>query len=297
MTMKGWIVAALWGACAAAALGADMSDGDVVAVTFTRERTAVGSTKGTVLRKTNAVINAICSEAGGRKPSAYVLKNTAGESVEVRIESWQNQGATAGKGTVSRRLQPEQGKPFQRVFGTDMVTGSTYGGALNAHIQRQPVSMTIGALTPGQRYDLYLLTGRGNTLWSVPNADTPITYSLSGAENLKAELVGASDKRTEVIDTKLASYERNADDRQASSRCAWSLVKWSFKAGDSGNITISTDADGNLNALALVATSDDPETARNKLIMLGSAGLLCIVIMLILVVVSRRRQHAQSAEG
>lgn len=290
--MKGWIIAAMLGMLAGVAAADSMEKGDVVAIIFTREGTANGTTKGSVLGQPNAVVNAVCPEAKFAKPGNLSLSDTKGKVVDIRIGTWVNQGATAAKGTVSRRLRPGQGLSFQSVFSLGMVTGPTYGGALNAHLTGQSVSMTLTGLTPGQKYVLYMLTGRGNTAWSVPSADKPIVYSLAGAESVKAELIGASHEKTEVNDAKLASFERNTDDRFASSNAAWSLVKWSFASGESGAVTISTDADGNINALALKAASDDPATARQKLIILGAGGLICIVLVIACILASRRRQGA-----
>lgn len=290
LAMKGWIIAALCGMLAGVSAADSMDKGDVVAIIFTREGTANGTAKGSVLGQTNAVVNAVCAEARFAVPGNLVLSNTAGETVDVRVTSWVNQGATATRGTVARRLRPAQGRSYQTVFGQDTVTGSTYGGALNAHLNGQSIALTLGGLTPGQEYELYMLTGRGNTTWSVPAADKAITYSLSGADHLKSELIGASNTRTALQDNRLLSFERNTDDRVASSNGAWSLVKWSFTADETGTVTISTDADGNVNALALKATGDDPAAARQKFIVLGSAGAVCILLMLALILASRRHQ-------
>lgn len=280
------------GMLAGVAAADSMEKGDVVAIIFTREGTANGTAKGSVLGHPNAVVNAVCPESRFARPDNLILSSTAGDAVDVRITGWTNQGATAAKGTVARRLRAAQGQSFQTVFGMGTVTGSTYGGALNAHLTGKSISLTLGGLTPGQDYVLYMLTGRGNTAWSVPAADKPITYSLTGAANLKAELIGASNAQTALSDTNLTSFERNTDDRFASSNGAWSLVKWSFTSGEAGTVTISTDADGNVNALALKATGDDPATAQRKLIVLGASGAVCLILMLALVWAARRRQRA-----
>lgn len=247
------LAAALCGTASAA-----LEVGDIVGVTFLGTNGTAGSVAGSLFG-TSGQINHV-------KTSASDLVDLTGANTGLSLSSG-NSSNCGNAGIVNSRLEAAVGAAPTTIFDGASITGDYKGGCLNAHTPESPMTMTLSGLTAGQTYDMFLLVGRGNN-YANGSADTPVTYTLSGAESIDCTLVGASSTSSTASGSVLTSYEFNATNSQ-DSPSAWALAKYSFTAtGDS--VTITTNAGGNINALALQVT---PEPTTATLSLLALAGL------------------------
>lgn len=267
----------------AISLAAGLEVGDSLIVTFASAGQTDALEKGengTFLGQTVSYnsVKAV-SESDGQGVTSGLVNNH-GEELSLSI-SWTSKNATgASIAQAGGRADKVTGQDYTEVFGDNIVTGDTKGSWIQGTTDTS-LSLTISGLAKGQTYDLYMLTGRGNT-WnsnSTSGASTSF-YTLSGVTNLTASLVGASSSSSRVTDEgNLESYEYFSSATDGSLQ--WALVKWSFTAnGDS--VTISTQvpegttpARGNINAFAIQATASPavPEPATATLSLLALAGV------------------------
>ena len=246
---------------------AAMQVGDIVGVTFTGAQNPSPNTFATSILGQRGIINAVQvgNGASSNQPSnAGNLQTSTGVTAGITIALTNAAGCGEG-GTIINYADPAQGLDPSAVFGSS-VAGIPNGGCVNA--SNGSMTMTIGGLTAGLTYDLYVLTGRGNSYQS-GNEDTAAQYTLSGADGITATVVGSSSASTNVVDATLNSYEYNAGGNNTAS--SWSLVKYSFTATEEGTVTLTTsDRLGNINGFVLQAT---PEPTTATLSLLALAGL------------------------
>lgn len=252
------LATALCGSASAA-----MQVGDVVGITYTVNSATNGTVEGTFLGQ-SAFFNAVNPVNSASLPSGELV-TTDNVASGITLSAWSNHGAPGAGACAQGFATASTGALPTTVFGSGLVTGNTYGGELMANNNGQSISMTLSGLTSGQTYSLYMLTGRGNTSWSVSSDN--IKYSLSGVTDVTATLLGASSNKTGIVDgTTLSSYEYDT----SASSVQWSMVRWDFVAGEDGTVKIATDANGNINAVALQMT---PEPTTATLSLLALAGL------------------------
>ena len=252
------LASALCGSASAA-----LQVGDVVGITYTVNSATHGTVDGTFLG-TSGVFNTVNPVNTASLPSGELL-SMGGTASGITLSAWENHGAPGAAACTQGFAAPNTGALPTTVFSSGLVTGGTYGGELMGNNNNESISMTLSGLTSGQSYSLYMLAGRGNNAWSVSQDN--IEYSLSGVTDVTATLLGASSDQTQIVDATLSSYEYNS---AGADSAQWSMVRWDFVADENGSVTISTNANGNINAVALQVT---PEPTTATLSLLALAGL------------------------